>query len=202
MKKIDLHIHTKASVTDQPFDFALESLVAYVNEKRIAAIAITNHNLFDLGQYQMIISKIDIPVFPGIEIDIEKSHLLLIADLSDVADFYSRCDQITAQIKSKDDYISFETFGKIFLDFSKYILIPHYDKKPAMSKDTIAKYGDNIHAGEVSSKKKFIYCYRDPREPVSVLFSDIRIRKELTEFPSKATYLNIGDISFAAIKSA
>jgi hypothetical protein len=149
MKKIDLHIHTKATISDQPFDFALESLLAYVREKKIAAIAITNHNVFDLRQYQLIISSVDIPVFPGIEIDIEKSHLLLIADLSDVADFSSRCDQVTSQIKSKDDCISFEIFNKIFLDLSKYILIPHYDKKPAMAKETIAKFGCNISAGEV-----------------------------------------------------
>lgn len=202
VKKIDLHIHTKQTLSDQPFEFDLEVLNTYIEERKLDAIAITNHNVFDISQYQVITSAISIPVYPGIEIDIERSHLLLIADLSDVADFSTRCEQISTRIKTKDDFITFEEFKRFFPDIDKYLLIPHYDKKPAMSRETLSKFGGKISAGEVGSTKKFIYCYRDPKEPVPVYFSDLRIRKGLVKFPLRQIYLNIGEITLAAIKSA
>ena len=52
MKKLDLHIHTKKTISDvNSFEFSLNKLKQYVNEMKIDAIAITNHNIFDLTQY-------------------------------------------------------------------------------------------------------------------------------------------------------
>ena len=77
MKKIDLHIHTKASLSDSTFIFSLDKLKEYVDELSIDCIAITNHNLFDLEQFRSICDELDCKVFPGIEINLEKGHLLL-----------------------------------------------------------------------------------------------------------------------------
>ena len=60
MKKIDLHIHTVQSVSDHPFDFSIDSLESYVINRKIDCIAITNHNLFDKKQFDMIKEKINI----------------------------------------------------------------------------------------------------------------------------------------------
>ena len=78
MKKVDLHIHTVATVSDHYFEFSMDTLQSYVECKELDAIAVTNHNLFDRKQYEEICEKISVPVFPGIEIDVEQGHLLLI----------------------------------------------------------------------------------------------------------------------------
>ena len=71
MKKIDLHIHTKASpYSDSVYEFSLSKLQEYVEKLSIDCIAITNHNLFDLAQFNQISEQLEITVLPGIEIDI------------------------------------------------------------------------------------------------------------------------------------
>ena len=51
MKKLDLHLHTVSTVSDQSFVFSMDCLIRYVETNVIDAIAITNHNLFDRKQY-------------------------------------------------------------------------------------------------------------------------------------------------------
>lgn len=58
MKKIDLHIHTVASISDSPIFFSLNSLEDYVKKLEIDCIAITNHNLFDKDQFETICQKL------------------------------------------------------------------------------------------------------------------------------------------------
>ena len=87
MKKIDFHIHTVPSVSDSLFNFNLDKLKEYVEKLNIDCIAITNHNLFNKAQFQEICRNLSIKVFPGIEIDLEGGHLLLISENEDIDDF-------------------------------------------------------------------------------------------------------------------
>lgn len=57
MKKIDLHIHTVATVSDHCFEISMDTLQRYVESKKLDAIAVTNHNLFDRKQYEEICKK-------------------------------------------------------------------------------------------------------------------------------------------------
>jgi 3-isopropylmalate dehydratase small subunit len=160
MKKIDLHIHTIATVSDKAFDFDLSKLKEYTQKLEIDAIAITNHNLFDFKQYNEIAKELDITVFPGIEIDLEKGHLLLIADnkdLSEINDFAKKCDRVNALIKKQDDYITLQEFNDIFTSLDKYLLIPHYQKNPVflffniLDFDYIKKGFDLVRTGDNES---------------------------------------------------
>ena len=202
MQKIDLHIHTIQSVSDSPFSYSIEKLKEYVDRCRISCIAITNHNLFDLSQYKEIAEALSIIVFPGIEINLENGHLLLISDNSELEDFDLKCQEITKKIRTKDDTISLIDFMSIFGDLSRYLLIPHYQKNPSINDDIISKLGSMVTAGEVSSPKKFVYCIRDNKSLVPVLFSDIRIDENLTNFPTRQTYFDIGEISLNALRLA
>lgn len=94
MKKCDLHVHTISTISDRAFTFSLDSISDYVEKNNIDAIAITNHNLFNRSQYEQIKKSIEIKVFPGIEVDIENGHLLVITDESDVEDFVERCNKV------------------------------------------------------------------------------------------------------------
>jgi len=62
LKKIDLHIHTLPSISDSKFTFCMETLIEYVEKLEIDCIAITNHNLFDKDQFQLICQSVSIKV--------------------------------------------------------------------------------------------------------------------------------------------
>jgi len=172
-----------------------------VNKQEIDCIAITNHNLFDLDQFKIITQELKIAVLPGIEINLEKGHLLLISDNTELTDFESKCCQIQSKIVTKEDSISVETLSSIFPDLSRYLLIPHYDKKPSISSETIKKLEPNIFAGEVTSARKFKACIKDASKLTPVIFSDVRIIDNLQSFPTRQTFIDLSEISFRGIKS-
>lgn len=200
MKKIDLHIHTVQSISDRNFIFHLESLKEYVNKLEIDCIAITNHNLFDKTQFEQICQELNIKIFPGIEIDLEGGHLLLISENENLDDFAQKCQKVQALIPTKDDSISYEQLTEIFLDLKDYLLIPHYDKKPNIKPETIKKLGDNIFAGEVTSLRKFKTCIKEADKLTPVIFSDSRFIENMTSYPTKQTFIDVEENTLNAIK--
>lgn len=201
MKKIDFHIHTVSTDSDRDFVFSIDRLIEYITVRGIDCIAITNHNTFDLKQFNEIKDTISITVFPGIEIDLEGGQILLIGDGTDLDDFASKCQCISEACPTKKDSVSVDDFIDIFKDLSKYILIPHYEKKPQIKNKVLVKLAPHVTSGEVTSPKKFIYCLKDRERLVPVYFSDCRIDNDLTEFPVRQTYLDCDEVSFAAVKS-
>ena len=128
MKKLDLHIHTVSTISDRPFAFSMDCLKKYVENEGIEAIAITNHNLFDREQFEQIQRQLSIRVFPGIEVDIEGGHLLVITEETDLEDFTEKCAAIYEMNGgSNTSTISEAAFIGIFSELNKYLLIPHYD---------------------------------------------------------------------------
>ena len=202
MKKIDLHIHTVPSLTsDNNFTFELSKLKEYVEKMEIDCIAITNHNLFDKNQFEEICKELsNTKIFPGIEIDLERGHILLISENKDLEEFQSRCSQVQELIKTKDDCITYEQLVEIFNSLEKYLLIPHYDKKPIIKEETLTKLGNNIFAGEVTSVRKFKSCLKEDDKLVPVIFSDCRFSTDLKEFPTRQTYIDATETTLTAIK--
>lgn len=201
MIKIDFHLHTVATPSDFSFVFDMNTLKKYVIDARLDAIAITNHNMFDLNQYYQINKEINKKVYPGIEINLEDGHLLLISDECDLEDFAIKCSEVEKLIKTPKDKISVDKFREIYSDLSKYILIPHYDKTPPLSENHIIGLHPYITAGEVSSPKKFIYCIKDTNSLVPVYFSDSRMSENLRTTPVRQTFLACDDVRFSAIKN-
>ena len=205
MKRCDLHIHTVPSVSDRMFTYDKDVLQDYVAKTKLDVIAITNHNLFDYAQFQEIKETLThVVVLPGIEIDLENGHILVIANKDDgtLFDFNAKCEDVKNLIRTKDDDISYDTFSRIFGDLSKYLLIPHYEKDPKLPKDTIQKLGRNIIAGEVSSIKKFIYMEKEDTELTPVYFSDFRIEKGITpeKYPVSHTFIDIDQVNVNTLK--
>lgn len=203
MKKIDLHIHTIATISDKPFDFDLSKLKEYVEKLEIDCIAITNHNTFDFEQYNQIISELEIIVFPGIEIDLENGHLLLISDNKDIADIYDfskKCERVRQLITTKNDSITIHQFNEIFPSLEKYLLIPHYQKNPIIKPEILTQLNTLISAGEVSSYKKFKNCIKDVDNLVPVIFSDSRYFSTMQNFSTQQTYVDLEEITLAGIK--
>lgn len=183
MKKMDLHIHTVSTKRDKPFEFSIEKLKGYVIQEKVDLIAITNHNLFDAQQFSDITNALPIKVFPGIEVDIEGGHLIVITDPSDIDDFTEKCAKVyRLNGTSEDSYISEAQFMEIFNDLGKYILIPHYEKEPKLPLERVPQISPYIKCGEACSAKKFIYMQSRSEKLVPVLFSDWRV-EEKAPFP-------------------
>ena len=201
MKKLDLHIHTVSTVSDHAFDFSMDCLKEYVEQNGIDAIAITNHNLFDRTQYEQIQGVLDIKVFPGIEVDIEGGHLLVISDESDIEDFEKRCDKVYAMNGSSNtSSISEDTFIELFPDLNKYLLIPHYDKHPKLELQRVPKIREFFTCGEVTSPKKFLTMRKAANELVPVLFSDIRMAEGALLESGRQIFIDTDEVTLSAIK--
>lgn len=203
MKKFDLHIHTLSTISDVLFTFSMEILEQYVTDRNIDAIAITNHNMFDLAQYREIVLRLsDTIVFPGIEINIGNNagHLLVIAKQDDVEEFSHKCECVQKEIQSEKDSITVEQLKSIFGKLDRFLLIPHYDKKPSIDKKILTELKDNIICGEVNSVKKFIYCQKDNLSLTPVYFSDFRAKENVDIFPIRQTFFDIDEITLEAIK--
>ncbi len=205
MKKFDLHIHTVATASDVSFTFSMEVLKQYVNERNIDAIAITNHNMFDLEQYKEIVSELpDTIVFPGIEINLgdNAGHLIVIAKQDDVEEFSHKCESVQKEIETIKDSITIVQLINIFGKLDRFLLIPHYDKKPNVDKKILMELKDNIFCGEVNSIKKFIYCLKDESALTPVYFSDFRAKENIDMYPIRQTFFGIDEITIETIKKS
>ena len=206
MKKLDLHIHTLKTISDDAFDFDLQTLKEYIQLAKLDGIAITNHNKFDETQYNEISKELNdiCVVLPGIEINLgitSVGHILCITAPSDVSDFSLRCSKITEKINDAKDFITYDDLKNIFSDFDRYLWIPHYNKKPMLDKTLIREMRDYIFCGEVSSIKKFIYCMKDKDDGTltPVYFSDYRPTKE-SKLPTSYTYFDISNVDISSLK--
>lgn len=201
MKKIDFHIHTKRTISDKDFEFNIDKLKEYIEVAKLDAIAITNHNLFDKNQFNEIKEKVGIKVFPGVEVDLENGHLLIISDEENKDEFENICNKLPSYIINQGDTLSYDIFQSIFPELSNFLVIPHYKKDPALDTDTLNKLSDNIIVGEVSSPKKWERMYKDTNEKLNpVLFSDVRIDKNMINFPVKQTYIDCDELTISKIK--
>lgn len=201
MKKIDLHIHTVSTISDRAFKFSLESFRRYVFEAKLDAVAVTNHDVFDAEQFRAIQQALDIAVFPGIEINVEKGHVLVIPRPSEIDDFASKADVVSQRITKIGDSISIDELNKIFGNLKNYLVIPHYDKGPPITGEALEKLKPFVSAGEVDSAKKFVRAIKDPTKLTPVLFSDSRMMEGLASLPTRQTFVDCGIPTLEALKS-
>lgn len=201
MKKIDLHIHTISTISDRAFTFSLEAFKRYVDGAKLDAVAVTNHDVFDAAQFRAIQQALDIVVFPGIEVNVEKGHVLVISRPDDVDDFASKCAIVSQRVSNVGDSISVEELIRIFGGLQSYLVIPHYDKGPAISGDTLERIKPYVAAGEVDAAKKFVRNIKDPAKLTPVLFSDSRMMTDLVHLPTRQTFVDCGVLSIEGLKA-
>lgn len=142
--KIDIHTHTKKCKSgDAPTrQISPQSFCEKLLNTEVRIIAITNHNVFDLEQYNEIIKLLDnkAQVWPGIELDIlengARGHLIVIVspkkaqlfnDAVSTLTLNSTPDNFTASI---DEVVStFDSFDPLY--------VAHYKKKPDISDEVL-----------------------------------------------------------------
>jgi hypothetical protein len=202
LKKIDLHIHTVSTFSDNGFTYSPETFKRYVKEAQLHAVAVTNHDMFDGAQFEQIQKALDATtVFPGIEVNVEKGHVLIISDPSKLLDFESKTKKVADRIRKVGDTMSVEELQSIFGDLRQYLVIPHADKGPPIEGEALEKLRPFISAGEVDSAKKFVRAIKDEKKLTPVLFSDARMRADMSVIPVRQTYVDCGAVTLNALKA-
>lgn len=201
MKKIDLHIHTVPTFSDSHFKFSLDAFKKYVDEAKLDAVAVTNHDMFDVAQFKEIQKYLGIIVFPGIEINVEEGHVLIIGCASKLEEFSIKSKSVEERIRKIGDKLTAEELLEIYGRLDEYLVIPHLDKSPPIAGNTLKTLLPYCCAGEVDSAKKFIRAVKDGSKLTPVLFSDLRIREDLSVLPTRQTFIDCGDITIDAIKT-
>lgn len=134
MKKIDLHIHTQVCKQGdgKQRKISPEDFVKTMKDNGVEICSITNHNKFDIEEYNKI-QEIDdgLTIFPGMEIDVnlyngKHRHIIVIASPDKKEKFDKVFDEDLRNYDSyRIEYDSFVSNVKKF-DKSEIIIIPHF----------------------------------------------------------------------------
>ena len=210
MKKIDFHIHTVANkYLDNPFNYNSEYMTEYIKSNNFDMIAITNHNLFDASNFNIIendLKDYNVKIFPGIEISLEEGHVLVIAENNDInKQELCKISKIIESEEMDDKYkMSMNQFNELFAN-KNYLIIPHLKKNHNLQIETINCITDKINVGEVDSQKHFFLLKKEGNF-TPVRFSDIRIglSHEIQDYQNKSrfTYLDCDNPSLKSIKES
>ena len=145
--KIDIHTHTKkCKAGDAPTrEITPEAFCETLQATEVGIIAITNHNVFDLEQYEEIQGRIgeDAQVWPGIELDVledgVRGHLLVIVSPSGVDEFSKVVDELTKASTPDNFTTSIDQLLENFDSF-KPLYVAHYKQKaPNLSDEVLIK---------------------------------------------------------------
>lgn len=156
--KIDIHTHTKKCKSgDAPSrEIVATNFCETVMATDVGIIAVTNHNVFDLTQFEEILEEMDgdVQVWPGIELDVvddgSRGHLLVIVSPEKAGEFFDAVEEITEG--STPD--NFDTTIEVVLekfDALEPLYVGHYkQKKPNLSDEALDKLiAGSLHPSRV-----------------------------------------------------
>lgn len=141
--KIDLHCHTKQIKKGDGAgrNVSVELFCKKIIDADVKIVAITNHNAFDLEQYNCFKEAIkdNCQLWPGVEIDIQQGekrrwHLIVIANPDNTGKF---SDAVNRLFKGKNLETCTCTIREVYnaLNACDVIYIAHFHKKPAISEE-------------------------------------------------------------------
>jgi predicted ATPase len=143
--KIDIHTHTKRCKSgDAPTrEVTPEVFCDTVLSTDVRVIAITNHNVFDLPQFQAIQKRLgnDALVWPGVELDVfdgdAKGHLLVITSPKLASQFAVAVEALTNGYTPDSFKATIPDVLKTF-DAMQPLYVAHYkQKRPSVSDDML-----------------------------------------------------------------
>lgn len=210
VKKIDFHIHTVPSVKDSEFTYSSEWLIKYVNEASLDAIAITNHDLFDKDNYDMVKEDLlkardgkPIVVFPGMELALEKFHVNIVFPETMVDELTDFSSWLQEQHVDQNSNITIDELFTHLNHWNQGIYIFELGKSKGI--DVIPTELQGVTAvGGVRNQFQFQIIKNQEDSLTPVLFSDAHAteidsdpdRNDIDKLKSKSTYIQIDNCSF------
>jgi predicted ATPase len=143
--KIDIHTHTKKCKSgDAPTrEISAVNFCETILSTEVRIVAITNHNAFDLDQYEEIENYLGegTQVWPGIELDVldcgSRGHLLVIVSPSLAREFSTTIEELTKNSSPDSFTATIEEVLETF-DVFKPLYVAHYkQKKPNLSNELL-----------------------------------------------------------------
>ncbi|MDP2852519.1 MAG: hypothetical protein Q8O23_03835 [Gallionella sp.] len=144
--KIDIHTHTRKckSGDAQTREVSPQDFRDAILSTEVRVVAITNHNVFDLSQFQAIQALIgsDAQVWPGVELDVcddqSKGHLLVIISPKLATQFSAAVTVLTKSHTPDSFRVTIPDVLATF-DAMEPLYVAHYkQKRPSVSDDMLA----------------------------------------------------------------
>ncbi len=143
--KIDIHVHTKKTKQGdaQTRNVDAKKFHEIVSSTDVKIVAITNHNVFDLVQYNEFIKEVgdDFQIWPGVELDIledgRRGHLLVIVSPSQAKHLENAVLGVSGTMNPDNFTIS---INDVISNFDKLnpLYVAHYkNKKPDLLDEDI-----------------------------------------------------------------
>jgi len=145
--KIDIHVHTRKTKRGDALtrEVTPERFSQIVQSTDVKIMAITNHNVFDLVQYNQIELQLNgsVQVWPGIELDVmddgKRSHLIVIVPPNQRVEFSNKINTLTNGYSPDEFKVSLEDTVACFLELNSLYIAHYSGKKPDMSEASIEK---------------------------------------------------------------
>lgn len=143
--KIDVHVHTKKIKTGdaETRNITPARFNDIIRLTEVKILAITNHNHFDIQQYNQIdeLVKDACQIWPGIELDIyennKRAHLLVIANPKIVTEFNEKCETILKEENVNSFTISIADTIKAFGELDCLYIAHYMNKTPNLGDQEI-----------------------------------------------------------------
>lgn len=211
--KIDFHVHTKQDVMkDSMFTYSQKWLSDYVRISHLNAIAITNHNLFDIEQFteikQFIEMNENVKVYPGIELSILTGHMLLI--YNDTDNFINELHEANTKLAildlGKSGGVSLAQFYNIFPSWKEAILVVDLNKSNGF--DVPEELNESVIVGGVANQQHFQRHINLDADCTPVLFSDCHAaedeiddkRNDINTLSMKGTFIEEENVDWNKIR--
>lgn len=145
--RIDIHTHTKKckkgdadtrNISPERFD-------EIIRLTDVKILAITNHNHFDLNQFEELKNSVEdvCQVWPGIELDVveegRRGHLIVIVSPEKASDFEEQVKVALNGVSADNFSISLEDTVKYFDGLDPIYIAHYYAKKPNLTDDDLEK---------------------------------------------------------------
>lgn len=143
--KIDIHTHTKKCKSGDVTTRAIspEDFCETILSTEVKIVAITNHNVFDLVQFQEIESRMEggAQVWPGIELDVlengSRGHLIVIVSPNSASEFSAAVDELTKGSTPDTFTAAIDNVLTAFDTFNPLYIAHYKQKKPGLTDEVL-----------------------------------------------------------------
>ncbi|MCQ2802643.1 MAG: hypothetical protein MJ225_03130 [Bacilli bacterium] len=165
---VDLHVHTKKckSGDDKTREVTVQLFSSKIRLAGIKVLAITNHNCFDIEQYNKLKASVaDVcDVWPGIEFDVKQlsskaGHVIVIVNPEKVEDFNALIKSTIGDSTPDSFVINIDNLCSKFNKLDP-IFIAHYLKPKSLGEDDLDLLNSKIY-----NKNRFL---KEPSNIVSI----------------------------------
>jgi len=139
--KIDIHTHTKKTKQGDAATREIDAKTFHeiVSSTEVKIIAITNHNVFDLEQFDEFVATVgsDFQIWPGVELDIleqeRRGHLIVIVAPSHAKAFSKKVKSVSEGMTPDNFSISIGNVISNFDDLNPLYIAHYKQKKPDLT---------------------------------------------------------------------